>query len=111
MKAADHDVVRRPDVPGPARRRGDRLRWAQPRRRAARACRERAYRSPPHVARPWHRLAPQAPNLALGRFNGLEEIYTWTQAGNAPMRRLNEDLGYVTTRNSITVSRTRPPIT
>lgn len=40
--------------------------------------------------------------------NGLEEVYTWTQVGNAPMRRLNEHLGYVTTRNSITVSRTLP---
>lgn len=39
---------------------------------------------------------------------GLEEIYTWTQVANAPMRRLNEHLGYVTTRNSVTVSRTLP---
>jgi mycothiol synthase len=35
---------------------------------------------------------------------GLEEIYTWTQARNASMLRLNEHLGYATTRNSITVS-------
>jgi hypothetical protein len=35
-------------------------------------------------------------------------VYTWTQAGNAPMLRLNEHLGYVTTRNSTTVSRALP---
>jgi mycothiol synthase len=44
--------------------------------------------------------------LHWAALNGVEEIYTWTQVGNAPMRSLNEDLGYVTTRNSITVSRT-----
>jgi hypothetical protein len=38
----------------------------------------------------------------------VEEIYTWTQVGNAPMRSLNEKLGYVTTRSSITVSKTTP---
>ncbi len=46
--------------------------------------------------------------LHWSALNGLEEIYTWTQVGNAPMRRLNEHLGYVTTRNSITVSRALP---
>ena len=40
--------------------------------------------------------------------NGLEEIYTWTQAGNASMLRLNEHLGYVTTRDSISLSRSLP---
>lgn len=40
--------------------------------------------------------------------NGLEEIYTWTQVRNSSMRRLNEHLGYVTTRNAITVSRALP---
>jgi GNAT superfamily N-acetyltransferase len=40
--------------------------------------------------------------------NGLEVVYTWTQAGNSPMLRLNEHLGYVTTRMSITVSRALP---
>lgn len=49
--------------------------------------------------------------LHWAALNGLEEIYTWTQVGNAPMRRLNEHLGYVTTRNSITVSRTDWPPT
>jgi mycothiol synthase len=46
--------------------------------------------------------------LHWAHLNGLEQIYTWTQVGNAPMRRLNEDLGYVTTRNSITVSAALP---
>jgi RimJ/RimL family protein N-acetyltransferase len=46
--------------------------------------------------------------LHWAALNGLEEIYTWTQVGNAPMRRINEHLGYVTARNSITVSRALP---
>jgi mycothiol synthase len=46
--------------------------------------------------------------LHWAALHGLEEIYTWTQVGNEPMRRLNEHLGYVTTRQSITVSRTLP---
>ncbi len=40
--------------------------------------------------------------------NGLTEIYTWTQAGNSSMLRLNEHLGYVTRSTSITVSRSLP---
>ena len=40
--------------------------------------------------------------------NGLVELYTWTQAGNLPMLRLNERLGYVTSQTSITVSRPLP---
>ena len=43
--------------------------------------------------------------------NGVREVYTWTQAGNAPMLRLNEDLGYVTAHTSITVSRALPLLT
>ena len=46
--------------------------------------------------------------LHWAALNGLEEIYTWTQAGNSSMLRLNEHLGYVTTRNGITVSRALP---
>ena len=46
--------------------------------------------------------------LHWAALNGLEEIYTWTQAGNSPMLRLNEHLGYITTRNSIAVSRALP---
>lgn len=40
--------------------------------------------------------------------HGLREVYTWTQAGNVSMARLNEHLGYVTTQTSITVSRALP---
>jgi GNAT superfamily N-acetyltransferase len=40
--------------------------------------------------------------------NGVREVYTWTQAGNAPMLRLNEHLGYMTAQTSITVSRALP---
>jgi GNAT superfamily N-acetyltransferase len=47
--------------------------------------------------------------LHWAALNGLQEVYTWTQVGNESMRRLNEHLGYVTTRNSITVSRTETP--
>jgi GNAT superfamily N-acetyltransferase len=46
--------------------------------------------------------------LHWAALNGLEEIYTWTQAGNSAMVRLNEHLGYVTTRTGITVSRALP---
>jgi GNAT superfamily N-acetyltransferase len=33
--------------------------------------------------------------------NGLTEVYTWTQRGNADMRQLNEHLGFVTRTESI----------
>jgi len=35
--------------------------------------------------------------------HGLREVYTWTQQGNADMRRLNEHLGYVNRLQSITM--------
>ena len=34
--------------------------------------------------------------LAWAAENGLRELYTWTQNGNAAMRAVNESLGYVT---------------
>ncbi len=40
--------------------------------------------------------------------NGLDELYTWTQAGNSSMLRLNEHLGYVAGQTSITVARALP---
>jgi mycothiol synthase len=40
--------------------------------------------------------------------HGLTELYTWTQAGNTSMLRLNEHLGYVIGTTSITVSRSLP---
>ena len=41
--------------------------------------------------------------LAFAADEGLHEVYTWTQRGNADMRRLNEHLGYVTRSETITV--------
>jgi mycothiol synthase len=40
--------------------------------------------------------------------HGLSELYTWTQARNVSMLRLNEHLGYATGQVSITVSRPLP---
>lgn len=40
--------------------------------------------------------------------NGVRELYTWTQAGNSSMLRLNEHLGYRTGQTSITVARALP---
>ena len=40
--------------------------------------------------------------------NGVQEVYTWTQAGNQAMIRLNRHLGYVDGAVSITVSRPLP---
>ena len=40
--------------------------------------------------------------------HGLTEVYTWTQARNASMLRLNEHLGYVTGKTSITLTRPLP---
>jgi GNAT superfamily N-acetyltransferase len=39
--------------------------------------------------------------LAWAADHGLREVYTWTQRGNADMRRLNEHLGYVNRAESI----------
>jgi len=41
--------------------------------------------------------------LAWAAAHGIREVYTWTQAGNADMRRLNEHLGYVTRFQSFTM--------
>ena len=40
--------------------------------------------------------------------HGIQEVYTWTQAGNTSMLRLNRHLGYVDGSVSITVSRPLP---
>lgn len=40
--------------------------------------------------------------------HGVREIYTWTQAGNFPMLRLNEQLGYAIGHTSITLARPLP---
>jgi mycothiol synthase len=41
--------------------------------------------------------------LAWAADNGLRELYTWTQNGNAAMRAVNESLGYVTRSMGIRV--------
>ena len=40
--------------------------------------------------------------------HGIDEVYTWTQDGNAAMRALNEQLGYATSRTSTKVARALP---
>ena len=65
-RAVEHVVGRRPDVPRPVRRGGDRLRRAGPRHRPPRARRERADRRTTRLARPRHRLPPEAPDALLG---------------------------------------------
>jgi GNAT superfamily N-acetyltransferase len=73
---------------------------------------QRAENSLTAVSRAWrgHGVASHLKRLTLhwAAGHGLEEVYTWTQDGNASMRRLNEHLGYVTTRSSVTVSRPLP---
>lgn len=41
--------------------------------------------------------------IRLAADDGLSELYTWTQAGNLPMRKLNASLGYVDRGVAITV--------
>ena len=73
---------------------------------------ERAENALTAVRRPWRGRGIAAHlkrrTLHWAATAGLEEVYTWTQAGNTPMLRLNEHLGYVTTREGVTVSRPLP---
>jgi GNAT superfamily N-acetyltransferase len=46
--------------------------------------------------------------LAFAAENGVREVYTWTQEGNADMRALNERLGYRDGAVSIAVRRALP---
>ena len=46
--------------------------------------------------------------LAWAAAHDIDQLYTWTQSGNAAMRTLNERLGYTTSRTSISVARTLP---
>jgi N-acetylglutamate synthase-like GNAT family acetyltransferase len=39
---------------------------------------------------------------------GVSELYTWTQARNTPMLRLNEQLGYVVGKTSVSLERRLP---
>lgn len=43
--------------------------------------------------------------LAWAADHGIDEVYTWTQDGNAAMRALNTRLGYATTRTGIQLAR------
>lgn len=43
--------------------------------------------------------------LAWAAEHGIEEVYTWTQDGNAAMRALNTRLGYATTRVGVQLAR------
>lgn len=68
---------------------------------------ERAENALTAVRRDWRRRgvasALKRTALAWAADNGIREIYTWTQRGNADMRRLNEHLGYVTRAECMTV--------
>ena len=43
--------------------------------------------------------------LAWAADHGIDEVYTWTQDGNAAMRALNTRLGYATTRTGVQLAR------
>ena len=59
------------------------------------------------VARSWRRRGLASTlkrlTLAFAGANGVREVYTWTQIGNADMRALNERLGYRPRGESVTV--------
>jgi GNAT superfamily N-acetyltransferase len=73
---------------------------------------DRAENSLTAVSRAWRGrgLAAHLKRLTLhwAGGHGIEEIYTWTQAGNTPMLRLNEHLGYTTSQTSISLARDLP---
>jgi len=64
------------------------------------------------VRRDWRRrgvaAALKRTSLAWAAAHGLREVYTWTQRGNHDMRALNEHLGFVTSRESLSVSASLP---
>jgi GNAT superfamily N-acetyltransferase len=73
---------------------------------------ERAENALTAVRRDWrgHGIAVHLKRRTLrwAADHGITEVYTWTQAGNTPMLSLNERLGYVTGKTSITLSRPLP---
>ena len=77
-------------------------------------CPERAENSLSAVRRDWRRRGVASllkrTVLAWAATNGLREVYTWTQNGNAAMRSVNERLGYETRSVAIRV-RGRLPLT
>ena len=62
------------------------------------------------VRRDWRGqgVAAHLKRLTQGAAHAVEELYTWTQVRNAPMLRLNEHLGYVVGKTSITLTRALP---
>ena len=73
---------------------------------------ERAENALTAVLRGWRgrgiAFALKQTTLAFAAANGISEVYTWTQEGNADMRRLNERLGYRYGMVSIAVRRPLP---
>ena len=73
---------------------------------------ERAENALTAVRRTWrgHGIAAHLKRRTLrwAADHGVTEIYTWTQARNASMLRLNEHLGYVVGQTSITLGRPLP---
>jgi len=66
----------------------------------------------PAVSRDWRGrgVASYLKRLTLrwAAEHGVTEVYTWTQARNESMLRLNEHLGYVEGKTSITLSHPLP---
>ena len=75
---------------------------------------ERAENALTGVLRGWRgrgiATALKKTSLSFAAANGIREVYTWTQQGNADMRRLNERLGYREGAVSVTVRRPLPLI-
>jgi GNAT superfamily N-acetyltransferase len=73
---------------------------------------ERAEQALTVVRRDWRRrgvaAALKRATLAWAAVHGLREVYTWTQRGNEDMRALNEHLGFVTRRESISMRASLP---
>lgn len=73
---------------------------------------ERAENALTAVLRGWRgrgiATALKQASLAFAAANGIREVYTWTQQGNADMRRLNERLGYRYGAVSVAVRRPLP---
>ena len=73
---------------------------------------ERAEQALTVVRRDWRRrgvaAALKRTSLAWAAAHGLREVYTWTQRGNNDMRALNEHLGFVTSKESLTMRASLP---
>jgi GNAT superfamily N-acetyltransferase len=73
---------------------------------------ERAEQALTVVRRDWRRrgvaAALKRTSLAWAAAHGLREVYTWTQRGNDDMRALNEHLGFVTRKESLSMRASLP---